>query len=174
MSKITLITDLGLLNKEIVLIGTAAKKLDARIHVAACSAVAMVIKSGDIGPINRLYLAMGKGTRKSALTSWFLTYGKVSANTDKDSNKIKPFLFDKEKVADLDGGMADPWYDHKVDPTPDEVFDAGKALGMLLKKLNGALAAGRPIKGLSEDQIKILTGITVADDVKDSGLMEKA
>lgn len=165
--------DAKALDKEIPLIAAASKKLDERIQSAALACINHRLLHGDVVYINRLYLALGKGVRKSALTEWLLKYGGVVANEDPGSKKDKPFLFDKARKVDMDGGTKQPWYECKKDPTPDEVFDAGKAFGMFMRKLNEALDKGKPIEGMSASQIdrlKQVMGGNVAADVQEAGL----
>ncbi|MFN7318442.1 MAG: hypothetical protein ACK5S6_02925 [bacterium] len=89
---------------------------------------------GDIGFVNRLYLAMPKGSKSSAMVSWLLTYGSLQANTDKGTKATSPFKFDKSKVTDVAGAAADPWYDHKPEPEADKVLDLQKLLKAILTK----------------------------------------
>lgn len=102
------------------------------------SALTRLAEFGDIGYVNRLYLAMPKGTKSSAMASWFLTYGSLRANEDKNSKADKPFLFDKEKETSVAGAEADPWFMHKPEPDADQVFDLQKALMAVLKKAGNA------------------------------------
>lgn len=131
-----IITDLAKLNKAIDSIAGRAKKLDADIQVAALSAIAHVEKCGDIGPVNRLFLALGKGHRKSALTEWLLAFGRVVAN-DGEDKKDKPFVFAKDKATNLEDGDAHPWYEFKPEPAPDQVFDIQAAVAALIKRAEG-------------------------------------
>lgn len=127
------------LPKAIESITKRGRLLDNDIHIAACSAIAIKGEHGDTMFINRLYLALPKGTRAAALTNWLLQYGGVIAN-DGTTGKPKteqPFLHTKDKKADLEAGMADPWYDHKPDPKPDEVFDVMAAVMAIIKKAKG-------------------------------------
>lgn len=128
-----LITDVKLINKAIDSIATRAKKLDADIQHVGLSAIAHIAKHGDIGPINRLFLALGAGHRKSALTSWLLAYAPVKAN-DGESKKEKPFVNDTARPALLEQATQDPWFEHKPEPAPDEVFDVRAAVAAILKK----------------------------------------
>ena len=128
-----IITDLAKLNKAIDSIAARAKKMDMDIQVAGLSAVAHLEKTGDIGAVNRLFLALGKGHRKAALTEWLLKYSKVVANTGEDK-KDKPFVYAKDKVTDLEAADAEPWYDCKPDADPDEVFDVQAAVAAIIKK----------------------------------------
>lgn len=134
MTKALTITlmDKTALDAAIKQITTMGKRYDALVHVAACSAVDHHAKTGDVGFMNRLYLALGKGTRKAALSSWFLTHGGVVANTE-GNKKEMPFKHSKDKTANVEAGMADPWYDHKPDADPDTVFDLALALEKVLK-----------------------------------------
>jgi len=142
-----IITDLAKLNKAIDSIASRAKKLDNEIQVAALSAIAHVEKCGDIGPVNRLFLALGRGHRKSALTAWLLAFGKVSANVGEDK-KDKPFVYDREKVTNLEEADAHPWYEFKPDAPPDQVFDIQAAVAALIKRAEG--------KTLPEGGVEIL------------------
>lgn len=154
-----IITDVAKLNKAIDSIAARGKKLDMDIQVAGLSAVAHVEKTGDIGPVNRLYLALGKGARKSALVAWLLAYAKVSANAGEDK-KDKPFVYAKDKVTQLEEADANPWFEFKPEPDPDEVFDLQAAVVALIKKAGSKkLAAG------GESLRKKLEALASAGDV---------
>jgi hypothetical protein len=146
-----IITDKAELNKFIDSIATRGKKLDHDIHVAACSALTHLGDHGDIGFVNRLFLALPKGARKAAMTSWLLTHGALKANTEGDK-ATKPFVFDKTKTTDVEAGKNDPWFDHKPDQAPDTVFDLQAALMGVLKKAQGK----ELVHGHLLDQIKEL------------------
>jgi hypothetical protein len=127
------------LPKAIESITKRGKVLDTDIHIAACSAVAIKAEAGDTMFINRLYTALPKGTRAAALTAWLLKFGGVIAN-DGSSGKPKaeqPFLHTKDKACDVTAGMAEPWYDFKPDPKPDEVYDIMAAVMQIIKKAKG-------------------------------------
>lgn len=131
-----LITDKAELVKLIESIASRGKKLDADIQLAGLSCLDHLAKHGDIGQINRLYVALAKGARKAALSSWLLTHGSVVANTEKDKAD-KPFIYTKDKATSVQAASQDPWYDHKPDAAPDEVFDLQKALEQIVKKAAG-------------------------------------
>lgn len=157
------------MDKEFPLIAAAGKKLDERIQVAAMSAIHHFQQHKDTCYINRLYLSLSAGVRRSALTVYFLAFGGVVANEDKDTKKEKPFLSDHTKKIDMEEACRVKWYDCKKEPEPDEVFDAGKMFAMFMKKLNGAIEAQKPIHGMSASQIERLKAVMagdVADDVK--------
>lgn len=144
-----LITDQKELVKLIEGIASRGKRLDADIQLAGLSCLQHLADHGDIGQVNRLYLALGKGARKSALTSWLLAYGSVVANDDKGTMGEAPFKYTKEKTTNVEGAMADPWYDHKPDQAPDEVFDLMKAVEAIIKKAAGKqLVHGEILTGL--------------------------
>ena len=131
--KVTLITDLGRLDKAIRMIAKRGEQLDTMIHTAALSAAFAVEKHGNIHYVNALYKACPRGARHSALTLWLTTYAGVSANTGKDKAD-KPFKCDKDKTVDLEGGMEFPWFTLKPSPEPDAVVDIAKLLQAVIRK----------------------------------------
>lgn len=147
MSK--LIQDKAALGKLIDSIKKAGAKLDADIQSAGLGSLHQLSAHGDIGYCNRLYNALSKGARKAAMTSWLLAYGSLTANTDSATKVEKPFVYTKDKATNVDGATADPWYDHKADPAPAEVFDMQKAIEGIIKKAKGkTLAHGELLTGL--------------------------
>lgn len=144
--------DVAALNKEIAAIKVAGAKLDSRIQTAAVAVLEHFAQHHDNGLVNRLYHAMPAGSRKAALTSWLLTHCAVSANTDKATKHEQPFVYDRSKKTDPEAGEADPWYSHKPDKAPDEVFDLQKAVRSLLAKAGKA----ESIKGGDADTLKAL------------------
>lgn len=144
--------DVTALNKEIAAIKVAGAKLDARIQAAAVGVLEHFAEHKDNGLVNRLYHAMPAGGRKSALTSWLLTHCAVSANTDKATKQEQPFVYDRTKKTNPEAGEADPWYSHKPDNAPDEVFDLQKAVRALLAKAGKA----ESLKGGTADTLKAL------------------
>jgi len=122
MSKTEIITDVAKLGKFIDGIKTRGAKLDRDIHQAAVSAVAHFAKCGDVGYINRLYMALGKGARHVAFIEWVTQFGGVEANAS-ESKDTTPFIKDKNKTPDVEGGDNLPWYECKPSPKPDEVLD---------------------------------------------------
>jgi hypothetical protein len=135
MSK-ELIVDSKLFAKACESIQSRGKVLDADIQHAALSAINHAEKHGDIGFVNRLYLAMPQGSRKAALTDWLISFGKVSANAG-EGKKEMPFLFDREKHTNMVEAAANPWFTFKLDKAPDETFDIIVALRHIIKKAQG-------------------------------------
>lgn len=107
-------------------------------QMLAVSALTRLADHGDIGYCNRLYQAIPKGSKSSAMASWMLTHGALTANTDKGSKADKPFVFSKGKTTDVQGSIADPWFDHKPEPGADAVFDLQKALMAVLTEAGKA------------------------------------
>ena len=146
--------DVASLNKEIAAIKVAGAKLDSRIQTAAVGVLEHFEEHKDNGMVNRLYHAMSAGSRKSALTSWLLAHCAVSANTDKATKQEQPFVYDRNKKTDPEAGEADPWYSHKPEKAPDEVFDLQKAVRALLSKAEKA----KDLKGGDADTLVKLAG----------------
>lgn len=136
MSKVRF-ANLAALNTEIDLISKVGSELDARIQNAGLGCLEHLLAHGDVGPVNRLYLALSKGARKTAMTSWLLSYGSLSANADGKSKKEKPFNYDGTKKTNVAAAIEDPWFDHKPDAEPDAVFDLQKVMAMVLAKASG-------------------------------------
>lgn len=120
--KTVLITDAVKLAAAIVSIKTRGAKLDTDIHIAAMSAASHFDKCGDVGYLNRLYLALSKGARHVAMTDWMTQFAGVSAN-EGESKDTTPFIKDKNKVVDLEGGDDMPWYECKPSLKPSGVLD---------------------------------------------------
>lgn len=134
---LALISDQALLKTAITKHGKDRAKLDHTTHVLAVSAISVFKEHGNVFYINHLYANMGKGARHAALTAWLLEFGGVQANTG-EGKDVTPFVKDKDKTVNIEGGIAAPWYDFKPSPKPDEVFDVLKLTLALIKKAKGA------------------------------------
>lgn len=130
------VMDKAALEAAIKSIASMGKKYDKAVHEAAVSCLSHLAQHGDVGFCNRLYLALGKGTRKAALSSWFLSHGALIANTEGNKAEMS-FKYTKEKATDVEAGALDPWYDHKPDATPDTVFDLSLAIEAIIKRAKG-------------------------------------
>lgn len=144
--------DLGALNKEIASIKLAGAKLDSRIQDAAVAVLEHFKVNHDNGLVNRLYAALPQGARKSAMSSWLLAHCGVVANQDRATKGDQPFVYDKTKTTDPEAAAADPWYGHKPDKAPDDVFDLQKAVRALLAKAGKA----NTLKGGDSGTLKAL------------------
>jgi hypothetical protein len=129
-----IISDVAELGKLIEGITSRGKRLDGDIHIAAMSAVSHFAQHGDDTYVNRLYIAMPKGSRHVALTEWLLQFGGVMANEDKGTNKKRPFCKDGNKAVNLEDGDKTPWFTMKASKAPDEVIDLLKLTLAVIKK----------------------------------------
>ena len=134
--EVSLITDVKEFNALVASISKRGAKLDADIQLAGLSALQRLAQHGDIGYVNRLYLGLHAGARKSALSAWLLAFGALVANTE-EGKAEKPFVYSKDKTTDMAEAHANPWFEFKPDPAPDAVFDVQAALIALLKKAKG-------------------------------------
>lgn len=107
-------------------------------HMLAMSALQHHCKHGDITLVNRLFLSMPKGSKSAAMAEWFLTFGAMVANEDKEGKKTSPFKHDKEKTPNLAEAAKNPWYDFQPEKKPDELFDVRKAILAIIKKAEKA------------------------------------
>ena len=121
------------LSKLITIIAKRGAILDNQIHVAAVNAAAHVQSYGDIRYVNRLYLAMPKGSRRVALTAWLLSFAGVRASERANKADV-PFVFDRTKKVDLETGTATPWFTMKPSKAPYEVVDVLAMAMWVLKK----------------------------------------
>jgi hypothetical protein len=85
--------------------------MQERIQQAGIQAILHLDKHGDKVFVHRLFTGLSKGTRKEALGHWFLKYAAVKVNTDAASKKTTPLVNDKDKVNDVAGALAEPWYE---------------------------------------------------------------
>ena len=131
-------TDKTKLEELITRITKAGKRLDGDIQAAGLGCLHHLDAHGDITLVNRLYLGLPQGVRKSAMTAWLLAFGKLAANTA-DSKKRVPFVYDKAKTTDLASASNNPWYKFSPDKEPDAVFDVRKALASLIARAGKAL-----------------------------------
>lgn len=139
------------LHKAIKDLGVARQKLDDQVQHLALSAIwhfgvradAEGRLIGDVGFINRLYLSLGKGARHVAFTAWVTKYGAVKANDGPGKNET-PFVKDKGKIVDMDGGAKEKWFDMKPSNPPDECLDY---YSLLLKVVNKEAKPSQTVKG---------------------------
>lgn len=155
------------LKKEIDSIKKAGSSLDARIHHASVAVLVHFAEHKDTGLINRLYDALPRGARRSAWVSWILSYAAVIANADKATKDEKPFLYSKDKDTIPEAGEADPWYNHKPEKAPDEVFDLQKAVKAIIAKAGKA-------KELKNGNANALKALAAAVGIPESDVPAKA
>ena len=126
------------INKAIASIATKGKALDALIQETGVDVVVHFAQHKDTGLVNRLYLALPSGSRKTAMASWLLAYVAVSANTDKDTKATSPFKYDSTKATKPEAAAEDMWFNHKPDKPVDMVFDLQQAVRSILSKASKA------------------------------------
>lgn len=118
--------------------------LDKELQAIGLSALHHLSVAGDIGPINRLMVSLGKGTRKASLAQWFLNHGALVLNEDADTKGEKPFLYSKAKKTDMDAAHEQHWTDAKAPERIDDVFDVQKALWALIARAKKAGKVSQP------------------------------
>lgn len=144
-----LIEGAALIDKAIASIKNRGAKLDQDIQIAGLSVLAHVQAHGDVTLADRLYNAMPNGSRRNALASWMLAFGKVrkldKANAS-DAEALKAgrvFGYNKEANTDMQGAQDKPWHEFKhVDGSIDEAFDVKAAVHHLLKRIQNAQKKG--------------------------------
>lgn len=128
------------ISKQIASINITGAKLDATIQDTAVDVLEHYMEHRDTGLVNRLFLALPKGSRGLALADWLLKFCAVKVNTDKTSKAEQPFVFDKERVGvmtpeNFEKAKATMWYDLKKEKAVDEVFDVQKAFKAMLRRI---------------------------------------
>jgi hypothetical protein len=134
-----IIKDVTELNKAIDAWGKRGQKWAKDGHELAMSALSRLAEHGDIGPVNRLYLAMPKGTKSSAMGEWILAFGRVNAN-DGENAKTSPFVYAKEKQTDMVAAAKKPWFEFKPEPELIECFDVQAAVLAAIKSIQSKAA----------------------------------
>lgn len=131
------------INKSIIAMAAHLAKGDALIQTVGVDVLEHFEQHKDTGVVNRYFLAIPKGIRKTAVASWLLAHGALAVNTDRDNAKTSPFVYDKTKVTSAAAAAEDNWTTHKPEKELVEVFDLQQAVRALIKK---AASAGS-IKG---------------------------
>lgn len=126
------------LDKAIIKIRTNGAALDALIQATGVEVLEHYAEHKACELVNRLFLALSAGSRKTAMASWLLAYGAVKVNTDAVTKKERPFVKDDTKETRPEAAAEDMWYNHKPEKGIDEVFDLQKAVMALLKRAGSA------------------------------------
>lgn len=158
---IKIITDQAELTKAIDAWGKQGQKWAKLGHALAMSALHRLADHGDIGPANRLYLAMPKGTKSSAMAEWLLTFGKLAPN-DGEDKKSKPFVYAKDKFMSLADAEKKPWFEFKPEPTVLECFDVQAAIRAFIKATEAKAAKAQTSIGL--DLLEQVKGLLVEEE----------
>lgn len=122
------------IDKAIKSITVSGAKLDALIQETAVSVAEHYSKHSDTGLVNRLFIAMPKGSRRNALADWLLKFVGVGVNTGANK-KEQPFVHVKDKATDAVAGALVMWYDLKAEKPIDEVFDVKTAVMKMLRHI---------------------------------------
>lgn len=148
-----LITDNAALAKAIKSIAVRGQKLDHDIHVAGVSCLQHIADHSNTTLLNNLVNALPKGARKHAFVEWVLQYGSVRTldrTNEADQDKIakgQVFALDRSKQFDLEGAIANAWYNFKPEADLLTAFDAAKMVAAMMRKYNNAVKQGAKIEG---------------------------
>lgn len=156
------------INKAIDTIKTNGAALDALIQETGVSVLEHFAANKDNAVVNRLYLALPNGARKTAMASWLLAYGALRANTDQANKKTSPFVLDRSKETRPEAAAVDMWYNHKPDAAPDQVFDLQKAIRQVLAKAAKGATTATP------EQLKALAKVVGIPESDVPSLVKKA
>lgn len=126
------------IDKAIIKIRTNGAALDALIQATGVEVLEHYAEHKACELVNRLFLALPAGSRKTAMASWLLAYGAVKVNTDAVTKKDRPFVKDDTKETKPEAAAEDMWYNHKPEKAIDETFDLQKAVRALLKRAGTA------------------------------------
>lgn len=176
-NQVAILSDKALTAK-IAAAAKAASKLDTQLLEVSQDVARHYHMHKDVGMVNKLYLALGKGARHAAMAEWMLAFLAVKANTGKDKAE-KPFVTDRapngewNRETNLEAALANPWHDFKKSPTPDNLFDFKKAIKVLVGKYNKAETA----TGVTPEQmaeIAAMAGIPASDVKRPAEAAKKA
>ncbi len=159
-----LITDNAALAKAIKSIAVRGQKLDYDIHVAGTSCLQHIAEHSNTTLLNDLVNALPKGARKHAFVEWALAYGSVRTldrANPADADRIakgQVFALDRSKQFDLDGAIANAWYNFMPEPDLLTTFDVHKAVAQLVKRVTKASKDGAALEGV-QDALKQLKAL---------------
>ncbi len=128
-----LIDNAGELDKAITAWGAKGKKWANEGHHLAMSAITLMSKANDIGPMNRLLLAMPKGTKVKSMKEWMLAFAPLIEN-EGESAADKPLIYTKDKAFNLVDAAKNPWFNFSPEAATDPVVDLLKLTMAVIKK----------------------------------------
>lgn len=131
------------IEKSIASIGRRGALLDKEIQTTGLAVLAHIEDHREVSLFKKLFDAMPKGSRRNALVAWAIGYGQVAVNMDKATKVAQPFLFVKDKTADLKGASEKAWFDFKKEKEPAEAFNFGTELEAFQKKVKAWVKAGK-------------------------------
>ena len=147
-----LIIGSALIQKAIDSIGKRQTNLLRDIQKAGLSIISHVDQHADTTLADRLFNAMGKGSRRVSLAQWFITYGKMrllDKAVPEEAAAIKAgriFQFDKARTTDLMSAAAMPWQNMQKEQAVKDVFDVHAAYLSLMKRIQAAQKSGAKIE----------------------------
>lgn len=131
------------IEKNIASIGRRGALLDKDIQATGLAVLAHVEEFREPSLFKKLYDAMPVGSRRNALVAWAIGFGQIAINIDKETKKVKPFLFVKDKKTDLKGASEKAWFDFKKEKEPAEAFNFETELEAFQKKVKAWVKAGK-------------------------------
>ena len=144
------------INRACATIAEKGQKLDDFIQYTALSVLNHIQLHGDVTVANRLFADMPKGSRKTALAEFLVKFGKIDIETDRNKAKTAPFMYARNKVTNMEGARAKPWYDHKKDPAPIDTLDIHALIAQLVKRIERDESKGGKVEG---DNVTLLTDL---------------
>ena len=161
------ITDI---HKAIASITSSGAKLDKLIQDTAVSVAEHFAEHKDTGLVNRLFLAMPKGSRRMALADWLLKFVAVAPNTDAKSKAEQPFVYAKDKGTNALEGAKVQWYELKKEKAVDEVFDVRVKVMALLRHIEKSAK----LEHYDANAEEAMTALAVAVGIPASDVPKKA
>jgi len=137
------------MNKDAILLAIKSiqgrgEALDKNIQQTAESIAAHIEQHREVSLAIKLYNAMPQGSRRNALVQWFVLFGAVSVNKDKDNRKEFPLTFNKEGKVDLVLGAKKAWFDCKKEKEiSDEVFTLADEVQKFQAQIQRWVKAGK-------------------------------
>ena len=127
------------LNKRITVLAMRNARVEAEIQTLGVACLGH-LASGNNGPLCKLALALRRGQHQ-AFMEWALAFGACVKNPDPMIKVTKPLVYAKNRVMDIEGAIAKPWFEFADSAAvgAKRAFDLQGAVMALLKK---AAAAG--------------------------------
>lgn len=94
-------------------------------------------KHNDLDVVNRLIVAMPKGSRSQSLAVWFCKFGKLQPNDSKEKEVliVKPLVWNKNGALDRAKAEATLWHAVLKDKPLVEVFDIEAKFASFMKQV---------------------------------------
>lgn len=149
------------LNTEIESVIKDSASVTERIANVSFQALMFAAKTGNFGPLTRLYSGLHQGQRKDALRQWIVAFAPATW----DANK-KVFMKDTTESAvafDLEGALKTPYYDFtkENEQIPMTAEEFVKMLQRQVKKVNDRRSDGET---LDEQTVKMSEAVQAIID----------